>query len=64
VDSSAVNSMVDLVFDHNALQRFSPRAGMEPAESLAATDERVPAGPLGWQTLGWLGRRNGSSRWR
>jgi 4-amino-4-deoxy-L-arabinose transferase-like glycosyltransferase len=38
--------MVDLVFDHNALQRFFPRAGTEPAENLTATDERVPAGPL------------------
>jgi 4-amino-4-deoxy-L-arabinose transferase-like glycosyltransferase len=46
VDSSAMNSMVDLVFDHNALQRFFPRAGTEPAESLTAADERVPAGPL------------------
>ena len=46
VDSSAVNSMVDLVFDHNALQRFFPRAGAELAESPAATSQRVPAGPL------------------
>ena len=46
VDSSAVNSMVDLVFDHNALQRFFPRAGAELAESAAATSQRVPAGPL------------------
>jgi 4-amino-4-deoxy-L-arabinose transferase-like glycosyltransferase len=46
VDSSPVNSMLDLVFDHNALQRFFPRAGTEPTESLSATDERVPAGLL------------------
>jgi hypothetical protein len=35
VDSSPVNSMVDLVFDHNALQRFFPRAGTEPADIAA-----------------------------
>jgi 4-amino-4-deoxy-L-arabinose transferase-like glycosyltransferase len=43
VDSSPVNSMLDLVVDHNGLQRFFPRAGAEPP---ALIEERVPAGPL------------------
>jgi 4-amino-4-deoxy-L-arabinose transferase-like glycosyltransferase len=46
VDSSPVNSMLDLVLDHNGLQRFFPRSGTEPAEPLDVTAERVPAGPL------------------
>src|SRR5208283_1824469 len=45
VDSSPDNSMLDLVVDHNAPQRFFPRANAAPAEPVAA-DQRVPAGPL------------------
>jgi 4-amino-4-deoxy-L-arabinose transferase-like glycosyltransferase len=46
VDSSPVNSMLDLVVDHNGLQRFFPRTGSGPALVLPVTGERVPAGPL------------------
>ncbi len=46
VDSSPVNSMLDLVVDHNGLQRFFPRAGVVHAGSRAVIDQRVPAGPL------------------
>jgi 4-amino-4-deoxy-L-arabinose transferase-like glycosyltransferase len=46
VDSSPVNSMLDLVVDHNGLQRFFPRAGGGAAELSGLAGERVPAGPL------------------
>jgi len=46
VDSSPVNSMLDLVVDHNGVQRFFPRAGAGQGERPAENDERVPAGPL------------------
>jgi 4-amino-4-deoxy-L-arabinose transferase-like glycosyltransferase len=49
VDSSSVNSMLDLVVDHNGLQRFFPRtaAGAEAAgQPRPVADRRVPAGPL------------------
>jgi 4-amino-4-deoxy-L-arabinose transferase-like glycosyltransferase len=46
VDSSPVNSMLDLVVDHNGVQRFFPRPGGSLAERPLAADERVPAGPL------------------
>jgi 4-amino-4-deoxy-L-arabinose transferase-like glycosyltransferase len=46
VDNSPANSMLDLVLDHNGLQRFFPRAGARQAAHPAGNSERVPAGPL------------------
>ncbi len=44
VDSSATNSMLDLVLDHNGVQRFVPSGGFAAANPAAA--RRVPVGPF------------------
>jgi 4-amino-4-deoxy-L-arabinose transferase-like glycosyltransferase len=46
VDSSPTNSMLDLVVDHNGLQRFVPRTNPPLAGPRSLPDQRVPAGPL------------------
>jgi 4-amino-4-deoxy-L-arabinose transferase-like glycosyltransferase len=47
VDSSPSNSMLDLVVDHNGVQRFFPRTGTRPAERPYLGDGRLGDGRVG-----------------